>query len=381
MSERDWSDLERRLDDALDALNDERAPDLGNEDDELSLLDTLRVVRRLREPVEPDAGFADRLVATTLAGASTASLLSYPNGTGEKPTATIATPVRLTSRRYRLVLSQIAAILRVVGVFVLAGMLSGVIVGGLGGRVAMRVSGFLYLRDNPGADIVTESSGEPVGQISLQGTLDLIVESAFSGIVIGLLLLIVAPWLPRSGWRRAAAFGLVLLAIVGGTVISPDNRDLRTLGPALLNITMFSTLIVIAGMLTMPIFAWLDRSIVARGGRLVRMGTASLRAVVVVLGGLGLVGAMLPVAVNAIIVPIHAATDPSWETIVLIPFILTCVITVLLTRVAVAFPNHLSALGRLRSESVTRFAIVALWLLTASGLLLLLTNTIRIATG
>ncbi|HYI15196.1 MAG TPA: hypothetical protein VEX37_07375, partial [Thermomicrobiales bacterium] len=144
MSARDWSELERRLDDAIDALNRERVPDLEQGDDEELLLDTLRAVRRLRDPAEPDAGFDDRLVERTLAGAMMPSLVSFPNGSGSGHVRGTAITVRSSSRRYRLILSQIAAVLRVVGVFVLAGMLSGAIVGGLGGRVAMRVSGYLY---------------------------------------------------------------------------------------------------------------------------------------------------------------------------------------------------------------------------------------------
>ena len=46
-------------------------------------------------------------------------------------------------------------------------------------------SAAIYERENPGVRIVTESSGEPVGQISLQGTIDLIVQSMGSGVVIG----------------------------------------------------------------------------------------------------------------------------------------------------------------------------------------------------
>lgn len=380
MSERDWSDLERRLDDAIDALNDERAPELEH-DDERRLLDTLRVVRRLREPVEPDAGFADRLVERTLAGASTTSLMSFPNGASDAQPATATQPVRLMSRRYRLILSQIAAVLRVVGVFMLAGMLSGALVGGLGGRVVMRVSGYLYQRENPGVSIVTESSGEPVGQISLQGTIDLIVESAFSGAAIGLLLLLVAPWLPRSGWRRSGVFGLLLLAVVGSLVIDPGSRDLRTFGPVLLNIGMFATLIVAAGMLTPLIFGWLDRSIGSRGSRLTRLGAAAFRPIAVVLGGFGLLLLLPLIVMIGIFVPIGSLIDPQLESIMLIPLALVCALVLPLARVAEAFPNHLPALDRLRSALAKRFAIVALWLVTASGMLLLLANTIRIAAG
>ncbi|MGH9174833.1 MAG: hypothetical protein ACRD1H_10765, partial [Vicinamibacterales bacterium] len=357
------------------------APESTDDDDEQALLDTLRVVRRLREPAEAEEEFESSLVRQTLAAFETASLVSSPNGVSEQ-TLPPRQPIELGQRRrVRFALAQIAAVLRVVGVFVLAGMLSGAVVGGLGGRVVMRVSGYLYQRENPGVTIVTESSGEPVGQVSLQGTIDLIVESAFSGAAIGLLLLLVAPWLPRSGWRRSGVFGLLLLAVVGSLVIDPDSRDLRTFGPALLNIVMFATLIVAAGMLTPLIFGWLDRSIGSRGSRLTRFGAAALRPVAVVLGGFGLL-LLLPLTVTiGIFVPIGSLIDPQLESIMLIPLALVCALVLPLARVAEAFPSHLTALDRLRSELATRYVTVALWLLTAAGLLLLLTNTIRIAAG
>ena len=381
MSERDWSDLERRLDDAIDALNEERAPTLEHGDDESELLDTLRVVRRLREPAEQDAGFADRLAERTLEGMSTASLLSFPNSVSAARPETVSIPVRLTSRRSRLILSQIAAVLRVVGVFVLAGMLSGAFVGGVGGRVAMRVSGYLYQRENPGASVVTESSGEPVGQISLDGTISLIIESMGSGAVIGLVLLLVAPWLPRAGWRRAGGFGLLLLAVVGSTVIRPDSRDLRTLGSPLLNIAMFASLIVAAGMLATPFVPWLDRAVAANSRRMPRVGARVLGAVAAVLGGIALFSMLLLLVVNGITVPVQAVGDPGIGTIVVAPLLLIVLIVVLLTRVAVAFPNRLTVLARLRTSFATRFVVGAIWLATVVGLLVLLINSIRIVTA
>ena len=99
MSARDWSELERRLDDAIDALNGSESPALQG-DDEAQLLDTLRTVRRLRDPAEPDAGFEDRLVERTLAGAATPSLVSFPNGSGASHPPPAGAVSRPTSRRF-----------------------------------------------------------------------------------------------------------------------------------------------------------------------------------------------------------------------------------------------------------------------------------------
>lgn len=380
MSARDWSDLERRLDEAIDALNNEREPDMYGDDEPL-LLDSLRTVRRLREPAEPDVEFEDRLVERTLARATPSSLVSYRNGSGPSHPPAADTVAGSSSRRYRLLMSQVAAVLRLIGVFVLAGMLSGALVGGVGGRVAMRVSGYLYQRENPGVSIVTESSGEPIGQISLLGTLDLILQTMGAGTLIGILLLLVGPWLPRFGWQRAIAFGLLLLAVIGSLVIDTDSGDLHTLGPPLLNIAMFATLIVAAGMLATRFVSGLDRAVAATNRRSTRLGARVLGAVAIALGGITLVFASLMLVVNGVTVPIVAVTEPGIDTIVVAPLVLLLLIGIPLTRLAVATPDHLPVLDRLRTTAVSRLVRIVLMLATVAGLLVLLTNTIRIAAG
>jgi hypothetical protein len=381
MSERDLIDLERRLNDAIDALNEERAPTLDEVDDEADLLDTLRVLRRLREPAEPDAGFAERLIERSLEGMSPARLLSFPNGISAELPAKTSAPTRPTTRRHRLILSQIAAILRVVGVCVLAGMLAGAIVGGLGGRVAMRVSGYLYQQEHPGASVVTDSSGQRVGQISLDGTVFLILQSIVSGAVIGLLLLLVGPWLPRSGWRRAGGFGLLLLAAVGSMVINPGSQDLRSLGSPLLNVAMFATLIFLAGMLATPIVSWLDHAVAASSRSSTRIGALALGAVAAFFGGVALFAVLLLIVVNSVAVPIRAISDPGIVSTVVAPLVLLVVIAFPLTRVAVAFPDRLAVLDGLRSPFAQRLVVWAIWLATIGGLVILLINSIRIVTA
>jgi hypothetical protein len=106
-----------------------------------------------------------------------------------------------------------------------------------------------------------------------------------------------------------------------------------------------------------------------------------LRPVAVVLGGFGLFLLLMMIVMLGVFVPIGSLIDPQLESVMLIPFALALAIALPLARAAMAFPNHLPALDRLRSEPAQRFTIVVIWLLTASGMLLLLTNTIRIAAG
>lgn len=381
MNERNWSDLDRRLDDAIDALNDERAPEAASDDDDQALLDTLRVVRRLRGPGAADAGFEDRLVSQVIASASDTRLVSFPNGAGDLHYPGTTAPVRPSSRKYRLMLSQIAAVLRVVGVFVLSGMLSSAVVGGLGGRIVMRISGYLYERENPGVVVLTESSGEPVGQISLAGTINLVVESAFSGIAIGLLLLLVAPWLPRTRWRKAGAFSLIALAATGPLVINTDSRDMQLLGEPLLNIMMFAALIVSVGILTPTVFSWLNRVTDARGSVVSRTGAAALRGVATLLGGLGLVIVLSFIVSIGIFVTLSELLNPSLGSIVVVPLALAVAFGLPMSRIALAFPDRMAALDRLRSESSTRIVTIVMWFAVGAGLLTLSISMIRIVAG
>jgi hypothetical protein len=202
-----------------------------------------------------------------------------------------------------------------------------------------------------------------------------------SGVVIGILLLLVAPWLPRVGWQRGAAFGLFLLAVVGATVVDPDSRDLRILGPPLLNIAMFASLIVVAGMLATSLVPWMDRAVAANGRRANRIGAMMLGAVAVGLGGVALIATLLLLIVNSVTVPIYAVSDPGIDTIVVAPLVLIVLIGIPLTCIAVAVPDRLSALDRFRTATATRLVSIILVLATAAGLLVLLINSIRIASS
>ena len=81
----------------------------------------------------------------------------------------------------------------------LAGLAVGVVVGGLGGRVVMRLAALL-VPDSAGR--FTEN-GNQIGTITLAGSVGLIV---FAGLVVGLAVGIVwvtvSPWIPGSGLRR-----------------------------------------------------------------------------------------------------------------------------------------------------------------------------------
>lgn len=152
---------------------------------------------------------------------------------------------------------------RHVGIASLAGVIAGVAVGGLLGRVAMRVSGFMA---GPALVGVHTSNGERVGDITFGGTLALIVFTGIgSGLVGGVLYAGVEPWLRR--WRpwHGLVFGIGLLVAASLSVLEPTNFDFVRFGSAPLNVVMFAALFVLFGVATAWLFEGL-RGVVAGHG-------------------------------------------------------------------------------------------------------------------
>ena len=148
------------------------------------------------------------------------------------------------------------AALRALGVSALAGLIAGVLVVGLGGRIAMRVAGALT-NSPPGS--LTTSNGNALGAITLEGTLAIIVFVGIpSGILGGVLYAAMRPTLARFGGWAGALFGVAALALVGSTVIDPQNIDFRVFGKTPLNVAMFAALFVLFGLAIVPLYGWVE---------------------------------------------------------------------------------------------------------------------------
>lgn len=155
-------------------------------------------------------------------------------------------------------IASIVAPLREVGACSLAGMVVGVLVGGLGGRLAMRVSG---IAAGPTLQGVHTDAGFPVGAITAQGTIELIVFAGLlSGAIGGMFYAAVSPWLPGIGPWRGLAFGVLLLAVLGSLVLDPDNRDFARFGSIAVNVGMFAALFLIFGALVAPVASQVRRA-------------------------------------------------------------------------------------------------------------------------
>ena len=126
-----------------------------------------------------------------------------------------------------------------------AGGLAGLLVGGLGSRVAMRIAA-LTARDV--AQGLTTEAGATVGRITLGGTVFLVLFAGVGSALVGTAFyLTTRAWLPRRRWVRALAFGGLELAVFGTTLLDPGNPDFTILGRPLLNVLLFGSLFVLHG--------------------------------------------------------------------------------------------------------------------------------------
>lgn len=139
---------------------------------------------------------------------------------------------------------QVSALARSLAGCVAAGVVVGLLVAGLGSRVVMRI---LALADADARGTITEN-GNRVGDITVGGTLGLVVFVGIpSGVAAGLIVFLARRWLPPRLVWRGLALSLVLLALLGGTVLDADNVDFRLLQPVGLAVALFGALFFLAG--------------------------------------------------------------------------------------------------------------------------------------
>lgn len=189
---------------------------------------------------------------------------------------------------------------RHIGMASLAGMIAGVVVGGLLGRVAMRVAGFM----SPGMIGVRTDNGNIVGDITLAGTIALIVFVGVAiGVVGGVLYAFTEPWLRRFRPWHGLIFGVGLLGAAGFGTLDPSNPDFIRFGSAPVNVAMFAALFVLFGVATGWLFDGLH-GVAARGHTPARVveGLAWLAllpvALLVPLGLAGLASGSVPLSAS-----------------------------------------------------------------------------------
>lgn len=124
-------------------------------------------------------------------------------------------------------------------VLIVAGIPVGVLVAGVGSRLAM-----LLLRVTSPNSVVglTSDDGFTIGQVTVAGTYNLLLLGAAVGIIGAGAYKMVAPWLIGPTWFRRLTTGLGSAAVVGSMLVHASGIDFRVLKPTWLAIGLFVAL-------------------------------------------------------------------------------------------------------------------------------------------
>lgn len=129
-------------------------------------------------------------------------------------------------------------------VLVVAGVPAGVLIGGIGSRLAM-----LLLRVTSPEHVIGRTSDDQftIGQFTLGGTYALLAIGALVGVIGAGLYQWVAPWLIGPRWFRRLTVGLACGAVVGSMLLHADGVDFTILTPTWLAITAFIAIPAVFG--------------------------------------------------------------------------------------------------------------------------------------
>ena len=140
---------------------------------------------------------------------------------------------------------EVAELIRHIGIVGIVGVTLGVLVGGVGGRVVMRVAGAGAPDQVQGS--LTEN-GNAIGDITVGGTIEILI---FVGILFGgvgaAAYVMSERWLRWTGAFRPIAFGLLLFVVGSPGTIDPENLDFLLVGNHELVVAMFVALFLLYG--------------------------------------------------------------------------------------------------------------------------------------
>ena len=153
---------------------------------------------------------------------------------------------------------EIAASLRRTAIAAVASGVAGVLVGGLGSRLVMRLAALAA----PEARGLLTENGNVIGEVTVAGTIALLVVGGIGSAIVGAGAFVVFdPWIPRRTVARGLVLGGFLLVFGGSIVIDAANSDFVVLGNRMLNVVLFAALFPAFGLVASGTAAWLDRRI------------------------------------------------------------------------------------------------------------------------
>lgn len=135
-----------------------------------------------------------------------------------------------------------------------AGALSGLIVGGFGGRLAM----MLLARLAPETAGVVSDDGFVIGQLTFAGTYTLVTIATGLGVVGGGIYVVLRGLMIGPRWFQVLSISLGAAVVVGAELVHTDGVDFTFLHPRLLAIALFVTIPgLYAALLTIVCERWL----------------------------------------------------------------------------------------------------------------------------
>lgn len=205
---------------------------------------------------------------------------------------------RAAPRRYERQFRQVAAAL-------LGGGIAGALVGGVGGRLAMRV---MTLTSDERVKGLETDDEFIVGEFNVDDTLGLVLFCLFIGLAVGVAYLAVRPALPTPRWLSFAVLG----GLAGGAlIIHQGGIDFTVLTPHWLAVALFTAIPLAGGAATV---ALVDRFL--RSPLLMERAHVAFVAIpFLILGPIGIVVLGIPIVVG-VVVSERASRDPadaSWR--------------------------------------------------------------------
>ena len=140
----------------------------------------------------------------------------------------------------------------------LAGLIVGIVLGGIGGRLVMRLAAVLV----PDADGAITENGNVIGRITFEGTSLLIFFTGlFAGALVGAVWVVIRPWLPAGIGARAAVSVPIAIALGTSALIDDANVDFAVLAHDPVVVASLVALIGAFGPAVTTVDHWLDRQL------------------------------------------------------------------------------------------------------------------------
>ena len=146
--------------------------------------------------------------------------------------------------RHTAQVREFAEILRSILVVAATAIPVSLVFAGVGGRLVMRAATLL----SPESIGARTENGNRIGEITLDGSIALIIFGSLTAALIGTVLwVIVRPWLPVRRIVRAVSAGVVAVAIAGFFLVDPYNPDFLVLRSDLAIVGLFLVIIALFG--------------------------------------------------------------------------------------------------------------------------------------